>query len=381
MSYVNAGRMGLLGAPTFPMLRDATQRSLLEILEANRIPYELNKGENSLSLADTGSRILFRSMEEYERLRGTNLAWFGVDELTYTCEEAWLRLEGRLRDPKASKLCGFAVWTPNGHDWVYERFVSNRPAGYDVVLAKPFENRYLLEQVPDYYERLRTSYGERFYRQEVLGEYLSLNGARAYHAFERGENVTEVKPQDRLPLLWALDFNVDPMCSVVAQMDGARFTVLDEIVLSRASTRDACEEFVRRFPQRARSVVIYGDATGNRQQSSGTTDYQIIRKFFVDAGFWDLRYKVPKSNPLVRQRVELVNSKLRTASGEVLLQVNPRCRELIKDFEEVTFQAGTMALDKSGDLRRTHLTDALGYLIWEESGPRQEVGPRNKRLL
>ena len=37
---------------------------------------------------------------EFERLRGTNLAWFGLDELTYTPEEAWLRLEGRLRDPR-----------------------------------------------------------------------------------------------------------------------------------------------------------------------------------------------------------------------------------------------------------------------------------------
>ncbi len=37
------------------------------------------------------------------------------------------------------------------------------------------------------------------------------------------------------PLLWALDFNVDPMCSVVAQVEGEGVTVLDEIVLSRAS--------------------------------------------------------------------------------------------------------------------------------------------------
>ncbi len=67
---------------------------------------------------------MFRAVEEFERLRGSNLAWFGLDELTYTSEEAWLRLEGRLRDPKATRLCGFAVWTPKGYDWVYERFVA-----------------------------------------------------------------------------------------------------------------------------------------------------------------------------------------------------------------------------------------------------------------
>ena len=68
----------------------------LELLESNGVPYELNRSENILVLRDVGSRILFRSLEEYERLRGTNLAWFGVDELTYTHEEAWLRRESRL---------------------------------------------------------------------------------------------------------------------------------------------------------------------------------------------------------------------------------------------------------------------------------------------
>src|SRR5262249_48686365 len=108
LSYLNAGRMGLLGAPTYPMLRDATQASLLEILDANGIPYELNKAENTLVMQDTGSKILFRAVDEFERLRGTNLAWFGLDELTYTQEESWGRLEGRLRDPEATRLCGFA---------------------------------------------------------------------------------------------------------------------------------------------------------------------------------------------------------------------------------------------------------------------------------
>ena len=136
MSYMNPGRLGLLGAPTYPMLRDATQAALLEVLESNGIPYEHNKAENTLVMLDTQSRILFRPVDEFERLRGTNLAWFGLDELTYTQEEAWLRLEGRLRDPRATKLCGFAVWTPKGYDWVYRKFIGS-VSGYGVVLAEP----------------------------------------------------------------------------------------------------------------------------------------------------------------------------------------------------------------------------------------------------
>ena len=100
-------------------------------------------------------------------------------------EEAWLRLEGRLRDPKAARLCGFAVWTPKGFDWVHERFVGSPVEGYETVQARPFENRFLLDEMPDYYQRLKHSYDGRFYEQEVLGEYLELTAGRVYFAFSR----------------------------------------------------------------------------------------------------------------------------------------------------------------------------------------------------
>src|SRR5277367_1331236 len=123
---LNPGRTGLIGSPTYPMLRDSTLTSLLETLNDNEVPFELNKADFVLTMKHTGSRILLRAVDEFERLRGTNLAWFGLDELTYTMEGAWLRLEGRLRDPRATQRCGFAVWTPKGFDWGYRKFVSNR---------------------------------------------------------------------------------------------------------------------------------------------------------------------------------------------------------------------------------------------------------------
>jgi hypothetical protein len=48
LSYLNPGRQGLIGAPTYPMLRDATLTSFLEVLSSNRIRYELNKSESVL---------------------------------------------------------------------------------------------------------------------------------------------------------------------------------------------------------------------------------------------------------------------------------------------------------------------------------------------
>lgn len=381
LAYVNVGRTGLLGAPTYPMLRDVTQAALFEILGANRIPFEHNKSENTLTFRDTRSRVLFRAVDEFDRLRGTNLAWFGLDELTYTQEAAWQVLEGRLRDSKASRLCGFAAWTPKGFDWVYRRFLHEPVAGYEAIVAKPFENRFLLDRIPDFYERLRGSYDEKFYKQEVLGEYLSLGGSVVYHAFRRAEHVKPIRVDQDVPLLWALDFNVDPMCSVVAQKLGDVVHVLDEIVISRASTEQACEEFHQRFPQHRKGIVIYGDATGARMQTAGSSDYEIVRNYFRREGYTDVEYKIPRSNPPVRERVELVNAKLHSAAGDIRLLVDGKCRELIRDFEEVSYKADTTVIDKEKSPKRTHLSDALGYLVWQECRIQAPVGERPDRLF
>jgi Terminase large subunit, T4likevirus-type, N-terminal len=380
LSYVNQGRTGLIGAPTYPMLRDATQATLFQLLDSSEIPYEFNRAENSLLFKETRSKILFRAVEEFERLRGSNLAWFGLDELTYTSEEAWLRLEGRLRDPKATRLCGFAVWTPKGYDWVYERFIARKVDGYETVVAKPFENRFLLDKVPDYYERLKSSYDSRFYEQEVLGEYLTLHAGKVYQSFDRAGNTFEADVEESLPLLWALDFNYDPMSSVIAQVhkDGL-VVVLDEIVLSRASTYDACSEFISRFESHAGGLIVYADASGARMQTSGKTDLLILREALKNYG--RVQYRIPKANPLVRDRVTLMNARLAAADGSRWLLVHPRCQELIRDFEQVIYKEGSQVVDKDRDKRRTHLSDALGYLVWQECGGRGTVGEMGKRLF
>jgi terminase large subunit-like protein len=368
-SYRNAGRLVLIGAPTYPMLRDATQVALMEILDTNRIPYEHNRGENTLLFKETGSRVLFRPMEEFERLRGTNLAWFGLDELTYTQEEAWLRLEGRLRDPKAKHLCGFAVWTPKGFDWVYRKFITHPSPGYKVVCAAPFENRHLLNKVGDFYERLRHSYDENFYEQEVLGSYLNMDGGRVYTSFVKCDNVVPVTVEPSLPLAWALDFNVDPMSSVVAQVRQGMLYVVDEIYLRHGTTDMACEEFIERYGQHRAGVVVYGDASGNSRQTTGLSDYDMLRKHFRENTDLEVRFSLKESNPRVRERINAMNRQLRYADGKVAMKIHPKCKELIKDFEEVCYKGDSGEIDKNRDRLRTHLSDALGYLVCQVSQP------------
>jgi hypothetical protein len=378
LSYVNAGLTGLLGAPTYQMLRDTAQRTLLDILDSRDIPYEMNKSENYLVFKDTNSTVLFRAVEEFERLRGTNLAWFGLDELTYTPEEAWDRLAARLRDSRATKRCGFAVWTPKGHDWVWRRFVHDKTEGYAVVHAEPYENRHVAES---YYKDLERILDKRQFKQEVLGKYLNADATRVYSAFDANEHVRTVELDNALPLRWAMDFNIDPMCSVVAQIKGDQVAVLDEIFLKPGTTTMACEEFLNRFGSH-KDVVLYGDAAGNqRQTAGGDTDFKTVEQYFQINTTLKVHSRISASNPPVRARISNTNRMLRDLHNEVKLKIDPRCKELIFDMEEVSYDSTTCEIDKRKDRDRTHLSDALGYMLWEEFAPKQKIGEQQRRLV
>ena len=73
-----------------------------------------------------------------------------------------------------------------------------------------------------------------------------------------------------LPLLWALDFNVDPMSSVVAQMvrgqgDGAG----RDCDCGTRRHEQACEEFLKRYAEHEAGVEVYGDASGYQSRRRG----------------------------------------------------------------------------------------------------------------
>jgi hypothetical protein len=122
-----------------------------------------------------------------------------------------------LRHPKAKRLCFAVAFTPRGIDFYYDTFVGRKKTyEFDLIRATPLENTHLPS---GYYETLARSYDERFYRQEVLGEFLSLQGGSAYYAFDRSRNVDESLEYDpACRLVWALDFNISPMCSVIGQI-------------------------------------------------------------------------------------------------------------------------------------------------------------------
>ena len=194
-------------------------------------------------------------------------------------------------------------------------------------------------------------------------------------------------------IFWALDFNINPMCSVIGQREGEWVHVLDEIVLPDSNTGAACEEFLERTKQWvARSnlaipLEVYGDATGDARRSSAShTDWQLVREFLNQNRYrYRTEFHVGSSNPAVRDRVNCVNAKLLNQAGDQRLLVDPRCKQLIQDFERVHWKTDSNGnalndIDKS-DLVRTHTSDALGYMIAREFPMRDAIGYRAERLF
>jgi len=180
-------------------------------------------------------------------------------------------------------------------------------------------------------------------------------------------------------LLWSLDFNYNPLSSVVAQKVGGRIHVLDEIVMKNATTEEACQVFCERYPRHSAGVVVYGDSSGNANHSSGPTDYDVVRTALQRNGI-GAEYRAVTQNPLVRMRVNLMNSTLQNASGDIGLLVDGKCSELIKDLEQVAYKGDTLEIDKDRDRKRTHTSDALGYLVWAECGDRGIYGEQDRPL-
>ena len=66
------------------------------------------------------------------------------------------------------------------------------------------------------------------------------------------------------------------------------------------------------------------------------------------------------SHPAIRDRINAVNSALKSASGEHKLYFHPKCKSIIKTLERQVYKPGTSVPDNSG---LEHMGDALGYMV------------------
>ena len=378
-------------APTY---RQAKQIAWVELKDKAR-PYLVGKpNETDLSVQLIGGgMIALRGTEHYDSLRGPGLDFAVFDEYADMDPRVWTEV---IR-PMLSDRQGAALWigTPKGMNHFHDLYQSAKAMpGWASFSFTTLDGARV---TPQEIELARLDLDERTFRQEYAASFENFAG-RAYFAFTRENNLKQGYYVPRLQLCWSLDFNVNPMCSAICQIEdttsreqammgrrSAIVHVLDEIILPNSNTLEACEAFALRMQpwisrQGPVSLRLYGDAAGGARSTAGESDYQIIREFFRAHPEFRVSYKVPNSNPAVRDRINAMNSRLCNAAGVVGLLVDPKCKRLIKDFEQVTWKSdagGNMTgnIDKSNK-ELTHISDAIGYLVETEFGLRQVGGPR-----
>ena len=251
----------------------------------------------------------------------------------------------------------------------------------------------------EYLQSLQLGMSEEAWAAQFQGKpgNAAKNG-NVYKSFHAAKHVRPCAFDPRRPLVWSMDFNVDPMCSVICQWHEETtpttfltnrkrqvITVLQEMCLPDSSTHEMCMEFVART-EKYRALLnghklrvrIYGDRSGQSRKTVGESDYEAVRDFFRQHSEYAITFHLSKSNPAVRERVNAVNAMLCNAAGEVRTQIDTSLTELITDFRQIQWKRDssgntTGQIDKS-DMKRTHVSDAYGYFVQKEFGLQSRSG-------
>jgi hypothetical protein len=208
-------------------------------------------------------------------------------------------------------------------------------------------------------EEARLQLDDINFRQEYLAEYVDANDRPFLYAFDAKKQVIDsYTPNPHLPLIFAWDFNKDPMtCLVGQQLDMWTVYVFAEIDLSNGSTPEVCERILSDYYHWLFNMLICGDATGRNRSAltRGNLNHYRIIKDMLQLQDDDIR--VPKQNLALSDSRVLCNSVLKNAN----VFITKNCKATIKDLE--------MAMvDTEGELIKNqtfpcHKLDGFRYLI------------------
>jgi PBSX family phage terminase large subunit len=327
--------IGMLVANTYKQLKDATLATIFALCDEYNIPYTYKvTGE----LRIFKSLILCRSVDNYNNLRGPNIGWLACDEAAFYDKQAWDVLIGRLRDKKGPLQIKIAT-TPAGYNWLYDLMVTNNKGNRALINSSSNNNIHLPQS---YLDSLKEQYDDKVYQQEVEGKFINLKSGQIYYGFNRDVHVVPVPEKVSGNYYVGADFNVDPITAVKVVCYGNVIHVVDELFINNSNTF----ELSQAIKQQWGVSTIKPDASSNARKTSATkTDAQILRD--------DGHVVLPTtSNPAVKDRYNTVNGAL----YHKRLLVSPNCKKLIADLEKFTYD--------NKDPMLSHISDALGYIIW-----------------
>ena len=336
-------------APSYRQAKAICWNVLKEKMIYHKWVKSINHSDLTLTLKNN-SQITLRGSDNESSLRGVGLHFLICDEFQDINKTAWFEvLRPTLSDTKGHALfCG----TPRGFgNWSYELYKqSETNKDWESFKYTTLEGGQVSD---DEIEQAKQDLDLRTFQQEYEATFVNYSGM-IYYNFSRDKNIIETFRNNSNTLHIGLDFNVDPMCGVVCMIENDKIIVIDEIQIYSSNTNEMCEEIRNRYKNK--QIAVYPDPSARQRKTSagGLTDIAILK----NAGFY---VKCRNTAPLVRDRINAVNSKLKNVNGKNNLFILKSCKNVIKSLERQIYKEGTHIPDKDSGF--DHMNDALGYLI------------------
>jgi len=389
------GIKGLVGAQTLILVRDTTLVSYFEHLERMGlqagIDYNYLKAESKIVFSNK-SEILFRHLEEPDKLKSLNLGFVELEEMSDIPRSTFDMLLGRLRQERKESWGINFKYRLFGHTnpqetkgWIYEYFVEHKPDNYRRIIAPTTENAKNLPK--GFIESMRERYSEEYFKRNVLGEDMDFVSGLATKGFNRADNIDAIIEIDKTkPLYVTCDFNTDPMCWYICQHYNGTIYYLYELVENYTDTLHQIRllgELLEETGYKEHEIIITGDSSGRYEKTTGS-DFKIMKVELARMGFTNVKFDVGKSNPPITYRYNCWNRMMRDENGVPHIKIRPECKYLIYDIENLVQEEGTGKPKKPTSYQikndpkakyLTHPTDACGYIAYRYYPIKSEPSP------
>lgn len=367
MARANPGYSGLMIEPTESLINAVLMPTFEEILADMGIKYNYRNSASDRKLTITlpgqpPTDIYLRSGTNPRRIIGFNVAWAGIDELdtldTERAREVYNAAVSRVRTGKVNQV--FSVSTPEGYKFLYEHFVRDleQDEGLSkkrrLIKASTFNNPFLPE---DYAKSILERYPAKQAGAYLNGDFVNFTSGTVYDTFDRARHHTDKVLSNYHPnatLHIGLDFNVNNMAACVAVIDEKGIPHFVDEIVGEKNTESMIVAIKKKYGEN-RVINIYPDSSGrNNTANANVSSIALLEQ----AGF---NVKAKSKNPAILDRVNSVNAKLMTASGEIGLKINTsKCPQLVRGLEQQGWVDGLP--DKSSGV--DHVLDAFGYFIY-----------------
>lgn len=339
VSMAYPGNFGLIARKTYRELEDSTKRTFFDICPPSLIK-EFRARDDKVTLIN-GSEIIFRSLDDPNKLRSLNLGWFYVDEASELADDEMpTMLLGRLRLMGIPWRGGWFTSNPSHVEhWMYKWFVeraAKMPSRYFMVTATTYDNPFLPSE---YVKSLEEEYSAQWVKRYLRGEFgFIVAGAPVYSNFNAKIHVVPDLDylQDR-PVFRSWDFGYHHPAVVFSQVGPNRsWNIIREKMGTATLIHKFADEIValsaQEFP--GASFIDVGDPAGNQKgDKDANTSIEILRKNH-DIQVRTRRQPKKRLIELIDQRLAMVRPDPTTGDPRALVQISKEhCPVLIEGFE------------------------------------------------